>query len=234
MTVSAAAGCPTRVRVPRSLAWIIKVYLDLCCLTASSLRYRLLTDPTCITIGIDLHRPDYIEGLVAGALGAYCPRFRYEKRDAGSLTLDEVRQIVADLARQPMSSVAGVHASPNCRASSFAKRKVGPPHRAMGDPSLYTVDQLEAMDPAAVDQLVAPVSAEAVFDDATRRNMLALLQELTAECPHATVTVENPRSLFRFMPDVRRMAAMPGWQLVSLDYCAVAVAGSDDDTPHVV
>jgi hypothetical protein len=221
-----------RERVPRPLTWLVRVYLDLCCLTASALRYRLLTDSTCICIGVDLHKPDYIKQLVAGALGGYCGRFRYVEMDAGSLTLDGVRRLVETEARQPLTALAGVHASTDCTTLSFAKRKKGRHHRAMGPPNSYTIRQLESMDTAHVDQLVAPVSEKAISDDGVRCRILEMLCELVRAYPRIVITAENPRALFRFMPDVRRVAAMPGWQLVSLDYCAVAVPGCDEDTPQ--
>jgi len=214
-------------------------FVDICCGSSSSLRYKLATDPNAHVLGIDIISPS---AAMSHIPLAHRPRFRYAKLDVDHLTLDKLRQLVYSKLHVTLGSVSGVHFSPDCSTLSTASRGRGG-HRGSDvvtrardreDDELRThrsamfrydeasdsfLERAECQGP----HLVA-TSRKAVQHDRARRRVLDTLRQFVALCPTSQVICENPATgIFSRTHEVVDMLAdkSANWCLHCVDYCMV-------------
>ena len=190
--------------------------VELCCLTASTLRYHLLSNEQATVLGIDLLPEDNIRQLVQDQLPAdrreQCMRrFAYVKKDISKLTwLGLTELTTAHLGVVP-SAVNHFHAGWPCQSTSTASQQTPAwkgftPHRW---PDGQARSKLAKRDDLLLSQIVD------LFVTIKRKNHTALL------------TIEQPENdLFLLLTPVKRLLD-EGWAVLRGSHCRAASSQLD-------
>jgi hypothetical protein len=198
----------------------VQTAVEWCCLTGSTLRYHLLSNPSARAVGMDV----LPEGMIRRALGRELPsdrredclrRFVYIRQDIRLLTLEAFDAMLTEHMGMCAHEVDHIHAGWPCtttsKASTQTPRKRGfIPHRWPDG---------------------RPRSQRAEVDDALLENIVELFLAIQHKAPHMLLTLENPENdvLLRLRPIQRLQAA--GWLVLRGSHCKAASSQLDQMWP---
>jgi hypothetical protein len=169
-------------------------HIELFCGTSSSLRYHLRTDPKCRVMAIDIIPYDE---AVRHIPAEHRDRFNYVQWDLRFITYDDVILMLQHFGGS-LQHLSTCHASPPCETVSVAHHDKTP-HRC----GAWRSDQ-------------------AVADDAMLAAVCHCMSKLASSHPHIMISIENPVSMWEFMPPVQSLGNEKGWQIVhEIHHCMV-------------
>ena len=188
--------------------------MEWCCLTGSTLRYHLLSNPVACAIGMDL----LPERVIRRALGRELPsnrredclrRFQYVQQDIRELTLEKLDGMLMERVGMRACELDHIHAGWPCTTTSRASTQT--PRQRGFTPHRWPDGQ--------------PRSQQAHTDDALLENIANLFLAVKRETPDMLLTLENPENdvLLKLRPVQRLLEG--GWVLMRGSHCKAASSG---------